>query len=70
MGVVQKTGVLDREYLLVLRDSLNRPLVMQCSYALWCHLVVVEQPICCFGICPVFTSLIDWPAWLHRKLHS
>jgi hypothetical protein len=70
MGVVQKAGVLDRKYLLVLRYSLHRPLMMRCSDTLWCHLVVVEKTIGCFGVCPIFTSLVDWPAWLHRKLHS
>jgi len=70
MSVVQKSGVLGREYLLVLRYPLNRPLVMRCSYALRCHFVVVEKPIGCFGICPIFTSLVDWPAGLHRKLRS
>jgi len=67
MGVVQKSGVLNREHLLVLRYPLDRPLVMRCSYALRCHFVVVEKPIGGLGICPIFTSLVDRPAWLHRK---
>jgi hypothetical protein len=70
MRVVQKTGVLDRKYLPVLCDPLNRSLVMWCSDALRCHLVVVEKPIGSFGVCPIFTRLVDRPAWLHRKLLS
>jgi len=54
----------------VLRDPLNRPLVMGCANTLRCYLVVVEKTIGCLGVCPIFTSLVDWPAWLHRKLHS
>jgi hypothetical protein len=70
MSVVQKTGVLDREHLLVLRYPLDRPLVMRCADTLRCHLVVVEKPIGGLGICPIFTSLIDRPSRLHRELNS
>ncbi len=70
MGEVQKAGVLDCEYLLVLCYPLDRPLVMRGTYALRCCFVVIEKPIGCFGVSPIFTSLVDWTVWLHGKLRS
>ena len=70
MGEVQKAGVLDRKYLSVLSHSLNRPLVMRDAYALRCCLVVIEKPIGCFGVSPIFTSLVDRPVGLYRKSRS
>ena len=69
-GIVQKTGVLDGEHPLVLRHPLDRPLVMRCSYALRCHLIVVEKSIGGLGIGPILTGSVDRPVWLHPKLHS
>jgi len=70
MGVVQETGVLDCEHLLMLGDALDCPSVMRRAYALRCHFVVVEEPIGGFSICPIFTRLVDWPRRLHGKLNS
>jgi len=70
VGIVQKAGVLHRKHLFVLRRALDRPLVMGRAYALRCCLVVIEKPIGCFGVSPIFTSLVDRPVGLHRKAHS
>ena len=68
VGEVQKAGVLDRKHLIVLRYALGRPLVVWGADALRCGLVVVEKSIGCFGISPIFASLVDRPVGLHRKL--
>jgi hypothetical protein len=70
MSEVQKAGVLHGEHLLMLRHPLHRSLVMWGTYALWCGFVVVEESIGCFGISPIFTSLVDRTIGLHRKLRS
>jgi len=68
MRVVQKAGFLDCKNLLVLCHPLDCPLVMRGTYALRCGFVVIEKPIGCFGVSPIFTSLVDWTVWLHGKL--
>jgi hypothetical protein len=70
MAEVQKTGVLDRKHLIVLRHPLDRPLVMWGAYPFRCCFVVIEKPIGCLGIGPIFTRLVDRPVWLDGKLRS
>jgi hypothetical protein len=54
----------------LLRHPLDCPLVMRSTYPLRCCFVVIEKPIGCLGIGPIFTSLVDRPVWLHDKLRS
>jgi hypothetical protein len=70
MRVVQKAGVLNCEHLLVLCHPLDRPLVMRGTYVLRCCFVIIEKPVGCFGVSPIFTSLVDWTVWLFDQLRS